>query len=186
MRRQTVPPEAVRGSLISDHPHPRPLFRRLTAALLGLGIAGAILGLAGLLTLGLGYGLPLLVLSVPFLAALLVPLIQLAVMHPHVTVYEGGLWLRPMLGPEAWVAWDNIARLADHTLIRRGQARARDREHFGQLVVVEQGLPPVFLAVGWMAGLGWRTRAFGISTHSHTDYESLRRTIVRQTRQRQS
>jgi hypothetical protein len=158
--------------------------RRLTAVALAVGIGGALLGIAGLLALGLGYGLPLLLLSVPFLAALLMPLLQLAVMHPQVTVYENGLWLRPMLGPGVWLPWDTLARLADHTLIRRGQPRPRDREHFGQLVVVERGLPPVFLAVGWMAGLGWRTRAFGISTHSHVDYEVLRRAIARGMRQR--
>lgn len=184
MRRRTLPPQAVCGALISDHPHPRPLLRRLTALALAAGIGGAVLGIAGLLMLGVGYGLPLLLLSVPFLAALLVPLLQLAVMHPQVTVYEGGLWLRPMLGRAIWLAWDDIARLADHTLIRRGQPRPRDREHFGQLVVVERGLPPVFLTVGWMAGLGWRVRAFGISTHSHTDYETLRQAIARGVRQR--
>ncbi|MGQ9851351.1 MAG: hypothetical protein ACUVSU_14995 [Aggregatilineaceae bacterium] len=184
MRWPTLPPETVRGALVSDHPHPRPLLRRLTAALLGLGIAAALPGIVGLLALGIGYGLPLLVLSVPFLVALLVPLLQLAVMHPRVTVYEHGLWLRPMLGPGIWLPWDSIVRLVDHTLIRRGQPRPRDREHFGQLVIVEGGLPPVFLAVGWMAGLGWRTRAFGISTHSHADYEALRRALVRRARQR--
>lgn len=181
---QTLPSEAVRGPLISDHPHPRPALRRLIALALAAGIGGALLGIAGLLALGLGYGLPLLVLCVPFLAALLVPLVQLAVMHPQVTVYEKGLWLRPMLGRGIWVPWDNLSRLTDHTLIRRGQPRPRDREHFGQLIVVERGLPLYFLAVGWMAGLGWRTRAFGISTHSHTDYEALRRAIVRGMRQR--
>ncbi len=184
MHRQTLPSETVRGPMISDHPHPRPALRRLTAAALAMGIGGALLGIAGLLVLGVGYGLPLLVLCVPFLAALLVPLVQLAVMHPQVTVYENGLWLRPMLGAGIWLPWDRLSCLTDHTLIRRGQPRPRDREHFGQLIIVERGLPPVFLAVGWMAGLGWRTRAFGISTHSHADYEALRRAIVRGIRQR--
>ncbi len=184
MHGQTLPSEAVRGTMISDHPQPRPALRRLTAVALAVGIGGALLGIVGLLALGLGYGLPLLVLCVPFLATLLVPLVQLAVMHPQVTVYENGLWLRPMLGPGIWLPWDSLNRLTDHTLIRRGQARPRDREHFGQLIVVKRGLPPYFLAVGWLAGLGWRTRAFGISTHSHADYEALRRAIVRGMQQR--
>jgi len=171
--------DAARGALLSDHPHPRPALRRITAVLVALGIAGALAGIVGLLVLGFGYGLPLLVLSVPFLAALIVPLLQLAVLHPRVTVYERGVWLQPLLGRGVWIAWEDIARVADHTLIRRGQARSRDREHFGQLIVVERGLPPVFMVIGLMAGLGWRTRAFGISTHSHVEYEALRRAIVR-------
>ncbi len=173
------PDDPARGALLSDHPHPRPALRRITAALVGLGIASALAGIAGLLALGFGYGLPLLVLSVPFLAALVVPLLQLAVLHPCVTVYERGVWLQPLLGRSVWIPWADIARVAEHTLIRRGQARRRDREHFGQLIVVERGLPPIFMVVGLMAGLGWRTRAFGVSTHSHVEYEKLRRAIVR-------
>ncbi|MEB2287424.1 MAG: hypothetical protein OZ934_04875 [Anaerolineae bacterium] len=173
------PDDPARGALLSDHPHPRPALRRITAVLIALGIAGALVGIVGLLVLGFGYGLPLLVLSVPFLIALVVPLLQLAVLHPRVTVYERGVWLQPLLGRGRWIAWEDIARVAEHTLIRRGQARRRDREHFGQLIVVERGLPPVFMIVGLMAGLGWRARAFGISTHSHVEYEALRRAIVR-------
>lgn len=173
------PDDPACGALLSDHPHPRPALRRITAVLVALGIAGALLGMMGLLVLGFGYGLPLLVLSVPFLAALIVPLLQLAVLHPRVTVYERGVWLQPLLGHGVWIAWEDITRIAEHTLIRRGQARGRDREHFGQLIVVERGLPPVFMVVGLMAGLGWRTRAFGISTHSHVEYEALRQAIVR-------
>ncbi len=173
------PDDPAHGTLLSDHPHPRPALRRVTAMLVALGIAGALVGIVGLLVLGFGYGLPLLVLSVPFLAALVVPLLQLAVLHPRATVYERGVWLQPLLGRGVWIPWANIARIADHTLIRRGQARSRDREHFGQLIVVGRGLPPIFMVVGLMAGLGWRTRAFGISTHSHVEYEKLRRAIVR-------
>ena len=175
--------DTARGALLSDHPHPRPALRRITAVLVALGIVGALLGIVGLLVLGFGYGLPLLVLSVPFLAALIVPLLQLAVLHPRVTVYERGVWIQPLLGRGVWIPWASIARVAEHTLIRRGQARGRDREHFGQLIVVERGLPPVFMVVGLMAGLGWQTRAFSISTHSHVEYETLRRAIVRGARQ---
>jgi len=105
-----------------------------------------------------------------------VPLLLLTVLHPHVTVYERGLWIKPLLWPGCWIAWDGIARVADHTLIRRGKTREHEKEHFGQLIVVDHGLPPVFLVVGIMAGLGW-ARAFGISTHSHADYNALRSAI---------
>jgi hypothetical protein len=171
----------TRGALINTHRHPRPALRRLTAALVTLGIAGDVLGVAGLLVLGFGYALPLLPLMAIFLAVLLVPLIQLAVMHPAVAVYERGLALQPLVGPRVWLPWDAIRRVEDHTLIRRGKMRDRDQEHFGQLIVAD-GLPWPFAVIGLAAGLGWRTRAFGISTYSHTDYAALRSAIQRHKR----
>ncbi|HVO71602.1 MAG TPA: hypothetical protein VMT24_16245 [Aggregatilineaceae bacterium] len=172
----TQPPDDTRGALISDHPHPRPFLRRITALLAALGLAGDILGVAGLLVLGVGYRLPLLPVMALFLATLLAPLLLLTVLHPRVTVYERRLWIKPLLWPGCWIAWDGIARMADHTLIRRGKTKEHEKEHFGQLIVVDQGLPPIFLVVGIMAGLGW-VRAFGISTHSHMDYNALRSAI---------
>jgi len=172
------------GALISDHPHPRPALRRITSILVMLGIAGDIAGVVGLLVLGIGYALPLLPLMAIFLAVLLVPLIQLAVMHPAITVYERGLWLQPMIGRGVWLPWDTVTRVEDHTLIHRGKSRDRDREYFGHLIVADQGLPWPFAAVGLMAGFGWRTRTFGISTHSHTDYNTLRSAIQRHKRRR--
>jgi hypothetical protein len=172
----THPPDDPRGAPISDHPHPRPILRWITALLAALGLAGDILGVAGLLALSIGYRLPLLALMALFLATLLFPLLLLTVLHPRVTVFERGLWVRPLLWPGCWIAWDGIARMDDHTLIRRGKTKEREKEHFGQLIVVDHGLSPVFLVVGIMAGLGW-VRAFGISTHSHVDYNTLRNAI---------
>jgi len=77
-----------------------------------------------------------------------------------------------------WVPWAAIASIEDHTLIRRGQQRDRDTEHFGQIIVVDGALPPLYAIVGMMAGLG-RARAFGISTYSHTDYPRLLNAIQR-------
>lgn len=169
--------EPAWGERLSDHPHPRPFLRRLTALLLALGIAGAVAGVVGLVALGVGYGLPLLPLGAIFLAALIVPLVQLTALHPRVTVYEGGLWVKPLLWRGCWVAWDAIDRLETHTLIRRGTTKAGQREFKGELVVVRRGLSWPFASVGFMAGLGWRTRAFGIAAHSHVDYARLRRAI---------
>lgn len=174
----------ARGALISTHPHPRPALRHVTAVLIRLGITGDIVGVAGLLALGIGYALPLLPLMALVLAGLLVPLIQVAVMHPAIAVYERGLWLQPMVGRGVWLPWDAVARVEDHTLIHRGTSRDRDREHFGHLIVTDRGLPWPFAAVGLMAGFGWRTRAFGISTHSHTEYAALRSAIQRHKRRR--
>ncbi len=129
--------------------------------------------------LGIGYGLPLLPLSAVFLAAMLVPLIQLAALHPRVTVYERGLWVKPMLWRGCWIAWDAVDRFEDHTLIRRGTTKAGQKPLRGELVVIKRGLSWPFAVVGLMAGLGWRTRVFGIAAHSHVDYPGLRSAIKR-------
>lgn len=170
---------AARGARIAEHPHPQPTLRRITAGLIALGLAGDALGVIGLLLLAVIYTLPLLGLMALILAGLSVPLIQLAIMHPRVTVYERGLWLEPLLWRGVWVPWAAIRRLEDHTLIRRGKEKDRQTEHFGQLIVVEGALPRVFAVVGGMAGSGWGTRAFGISTHSHVEYAALLKTIRR-------
>jgi hypothetical protein len=171
-----------RGALISDHPHPRPALRGLTAILLIAGLVGDVAGVIGLLAMSVIWGMPLLPLMAFFLA-LCLPLILLAVMHPRVTVYERGLWLQPLIGRGSWLTWDAITRIAAHTLIQRGVTKENQQEHFGQLIVVEHGLAWPYLVVGIMAGLG-RVRAFGISTHGQRDYAALHRTIKRYTRLR--
>ncbi len=174
-----LPAPAERGALLSEHPHPRPRLRRLVGWLLALGLGGVVFGALGLLALGVGYGMPLLVLATPFLVVLGVPLVQLAVMHPHIRVYERGLWLKPLLWPPSWVAWEAIRSVETHTLIRRGTSKKGQREHFGQLVVVEGALPWPYRTVAGMGGLGWKKHAFGISTYGHTDYKTLLNAIQR-------
>lgn len=170
-----------RGALISDHPRPRPALRGLTAILVTAGLIGEVAGVIGLLALSVIIGLPLLPLMAFFLAMLCPPLVLLAVLHPRVTVYENGLWIKPLIGRGSWVTWDAVTRIADHTLIQRGVMKERQQEHFGQLIVVNSGLAWPYLVVGIMGGLG-RVRAFGISTHGQRDYEGLHRTIKRHLR----
>jgi hypothetical protein len=171
----------ARGAVVSDHPHPRPALHSFTAILVAAGLAGNAFGVIGLLALSTGYRLPLLPLAAFFLAMLFPPLLLLTVLHPRVTVYENGLWIKPLLWRGCWVTWEAAARVEDHTLIQRGTSKERQHEHFGQLIVVDEGLTWPFLVVGIMAGLG-RVRAFGISTHAHTGYQELRRAIMREVR----
>ena len=175
-----------RGALVADYAHPRPAQRRVSGWLLRVMLAGALFGVFGLVLVGVLLGLGLLPIMALFLAVLILPLLQLAVLHPLVSVYERGLWLQPLLGDPVWVPWDAITRLEPHTLIHRGPRTARDQDHDGRLVVVEHGLPRAFAVVGLMAGLGWRARAFGISTHSQTDYADLLKTIRQRTGKRAS
>ena len=163
----------TRGAQLSDHPHPQPLIRRLTGVVVTVGIVADIAGVVGLLLVGIVYAMPLMPVIALFLAGMLIPLLQLAIMHPAITVYENGLWLQPLLIRGVWIPWEAVVKVADHTLIRRGTEKNRQREHFGQLVIVDGGLPRVYAVIGGLAGYGWRTRAFGISTHSHTDYKAL-------------
>ncbi len=171
----------TRGALLSDHPHPRPLLRRITGMLVAGGIIATIIGVIGLLLLGLVYALPLMPVMALFLAGLLIPLLQLVIMHPHVSVYENGLWLQPLLMRGIWIPWAAVINVADHTLIWRGTEKDRQREHVGQLIIVDRGLPRVYALIGGLAGYGW-TRAFGISTHSHTEYTALLNAIQKHKR----
>jgi len=168
--------ETPRGALISHHPHPRPTLRRITAELVAVGLIGDAFGVLSLLVLGIALRLPLMPLAAFFLAMLAVPLLQLTVLHPHITVYEYGLWIKPLLWPGRWIGWEAVSRIENHTLIQHGKRTRWEQEHDGRLIVVNQGLPRLFEIVGIMAGLG-RVRAFGISTHSHTNYPALLNSI---------
>lgn len=160
------------GARRSEHAHPRPALRRITGWAVGAGLIGIALGVGGLLALGIGYRLPLMPLAAIFLALLAVPLLLLSVLHPHVTVYERGLWIKPLLWRGSWVPWEAITGLHEHTLIQREKRTRWDRAREGRIITVDQALPPVYAVVGVMAGLGW-ARGFGIASHSHQDYAGL-------------
>ena len=170
--------EQTTGARLSEHAHPRPALRRVTGWLVGAGLIGIAAGVAGLLALAIGYRLPLLPLAAIFLAALALPLLQLSTLHPAITVYERGLWLKPLLWRGSWIPWGALTGLHDHTLIQRGKRTRWDQAREGHLITVEGALPPVYAVVGRMAGLGGR-RAFGITAHSHTDYAALLSVIKR-------
>ncbi|MEL7674931.1 MAG: hypothetical protein AAGU78_14420 [Chloroflexota bacterium] len=176
----THPPEpsSDTGARLSDHPHPQPGLRRVTGWLVAAGLLGIAAGVAGLLALAIGYRLPLLPLAAVFLGALAAPLLLLSMLHPQVTVYERGLWLKPLIWRASWVPWGALAGLHDHTLIQRGKRTRWDRARDGHLITVAGALPPVYAVVGLMAGLGAR-RAFGVATHSHRDYPALLSAIRR-------
>lgn len=170
--------DTERGAWVADHPYPRPALRRLTGLVVTAGLAAAAFGVIGLVVVGVALGLPLLPVMALFLAVLIVPLLLLTVLHPAITVYERGLWLQPLVWRGVWLPWEAITRLEDHTLIRRGKEKDRHVEHFGKLIVVDDGLPRVYVVVGIMAGLG-TARAFGISTLGHADYKALLNAIQR-------
>jgi len=165
-------PSPQTGARLSDHPHPQPGLRRVTGWLIAAGLLGIAVGVAGLLALAIGYRLPLLPLAAIFLATLTVPLLLLSVLHPQVTVYEQGLWLKPLIWRGSWVPWSALTGLHDHTLIQRGQRTRWDRARDGHLITVAGALPLVYVVVSVMGGLGVR-RAFGVATHSHRDYPAL-------------
>jgi hypothetical protein len=161
----------VRGALISDHPYPRPALRQVTGWLVALGLIGDAFAVIGLL-------IPLLPLMAIIMAVLDAPLLLLTVLHPHITVYENGLWLKPLLWHGSWLPWEALSRMEDHTLIQRGQQTRRQTPREGRLIVVDRGLPRLYEIVGIMAGLG-RVRAFGIASPAHQDYPALFNAIQR-------
>lgn len=164
--------------MISSHPHPKPRYRHLVGWLAGAGLMGVVVGTVGLLVVGIGYGLPLMVLMVPFLWGTGAPLLLLTSLHPVITVEEDGLCLKPLFFPASFVSWETIIEMTDHRLLkpldntRRGRQRKPVK---GQMLLVER-LPFHYRVVGAFAGYGFRP-VFAISDRTHTDYEKLRREI---------
>jgi hypothetical protein len=168
---------------ISSHPRLNPGRQRFAGCMARLGLLGAGLGVVGLLAVGIGYGLPLLILMIPFLIGLSVPLLTLTSLHPAITIEDGGLRLTPLVWKSSFVGWQDVERLTTHTLLKpappeRYQRRRKGAAvHSGHMLVARRGaLPWHYCVVGVMAGFGWRP-VFAVSNQTHTEYEKLHREL---------
>ncbi|NDJ85479.1 MAG: hypothetical protein GYB66_06305 [Chloroflexi bacterium] len=165
---------------ISNHPHPRQRLQRLIGCFTVSGMLLTVLGVAGLLVLGIGYGLFLMVLMVPFLLGLALPLFLLTSLHPSIAVEEGGLRLRPLVFAETYVAWDKIEAMTPHTLVKPPPpSKLRRKAQTGVMFVARPGaLPAHYRVVGMLSGHGFKP-VFAISDRTHQDYEHLKQQIER-------
>ncbi len=171
-------------SIFSNHPHPHPLLRRVVGWIALAGIIGIVFGAIGLLIIGLIYGLPLMVLMIPFLLGMMIPLIILTAIHPEITVQDEGVHIKPLIWKSRLVAWEQLTALADHSLMKppppsRQQKLTGRPVVKGQMILVEKGaLGWPFRVVGFAAGHG-TTPVFAISSKTHRDYDQLYQALKR-------
>lgn len=167
---------------ISNHPHPNASTQRVVGCFAGLGIIFSGVGSLGLLIAGIAFGLPLLVIMIPFLIGLSLPLFQLTSLHPTITVEENGLRLNPLVFPSSFVAWDDLAEIREHTLIKppapsKIQKYTKREPHQGEMILAKIGkLPFHYRIVGLMSGQGFKP-TFAISNRTHIEYKILRSEI---------
>lgn len=163
-------------SILSRHPTPR--LRQIVGGLALLGMVGIIFGAGGLLIIGLFYGLPCLILMIPFLLGMIFPLVVLTALHPEITVREEGLQLKPLIWKASEVGWENLVALTDHSLLPapppdRQFRLIKKRPAVGSMIIAKQGtLAWPYRLVGCAAGHGLNP-IFAISNKTHTNYEAL-------------
>lgn len=173
------------AQIISQHRSPHPRLRWITARLLALGlivmgsavvlqivlaIVLAVSGLPGWLFLGTAF----------FTAVLTIPLLMGTVIHPEVSITREGILVQPMIWRSQLVDWDAIQGTAPHPLIFNDEGtgqllygkRYHPREGLIILVRKKGGLSPLYRLLAGIAGSG-HLSAFGISSTTHTDYETL-------------
>ncbi|MCU0514620.1 MAG: PH domain-containing protein [Anaerolineae bacterium] len=164
----------------SRYAHPSPLLYRVQqVAVLAL-LAALLVAAALQLLLALLLSSILFALMSVGLVLLAAPVLMLRVVSPPVDVEADGLRLRPLFGRERVIAWGDILRVRDYTLLpqpdqererRALQGRKNYRPAQGKMLVV-RGLPPVYRIAGFFAG----ERAqpiIALTTRTHTDYERL-------------
>jgi hypothetical protein len=106
------------------------------------------------------------------------------VLHPEISVHDEGLTVQPMLWKAQFVRWGTITGIVSHPLVYNDEAMGRvlhgknyrPREGVVITVKAESGLWPIYRLVGNLAGAG-NTRAFALSSTTHTNYHELVETI---------
>lgn len=152
----------------------------LTLALIIAILSGAL----GLLIVGLMYGLPLMLLMIPFLMGMVFPLIVFTAIHPEITLQDEGVHIKPLVWKSRLVAWEQLTALTDHALMKppppaRQQKLTRRPVTKGHMILVQKGaLGWPFRVVGFAAGHG-TTPVFAISSKTHRDYDQLYQTLKR-------
>ncbi|MCB9438252.1 MAG: hypothetical protein H6673_14850 [Anaerolineales bacterium] len=164
---------------ISSHPHLNPTRQRLLGVLLRVAFVAIAAAILGMLVLGIGYGLFLMIVMIPFLLALSSSLLLLACLHPSIEVHEGGLTIKPLVFKKQQVAWEAIEEMVNHSLMKpvppKHQNKAKTPK--GQMLLIERGaLPWPYRIVGLLAGHGYRP-VIAIGSWTHRDYDTLRRTL---------
>lgn len=170
---------------ISNHPHPKASTQRIVGCFAGVGLTCMVVGSLGLLIAGMVYGLPLLIIMIPFLIGLSLPLFLLTSLHPAIIVEENGLRLNPLVFPSSFVAWDDLLQITEHTLIKppapsKIQKYIKKEPHEGEMILAKIGaLPFHYRVVGLMSSQGFKP-TFAISNRTHVDYKILRSKIKKQ------
>jgi hypothetical protein len=185
IRHGAVPLELslLKANVISIHRHPRPLLHTITRLAVAMGLSAVVLSIPLQLILAFTIA-PLLLGTSVFTILLTVPLLILSVLHPEIRVTETGLRLMPMLWRAQSIGWETLSTLTDHPLIYEDPVLSRHlygkqyRLREGKVIVLSRDAPVLWMyrLLGLFSGVGL-TPAFGISSTTHTDYESLLQTI---------
>jgi hypothetical protein len=168
--------------------HPKPLQYQLEqwGALLLLGLM--LLAFLGLLWLAFAIPAPLFVVMALLLIVLAAPVMMLLVVSTSVKIEDAGLRIFPRFGREAFIAWEDVQRVAAYPLLPGANqevlrqalvGRKNYREAEGIMLIIPK-LPAPYRIAGFFAGQnGAPILAF--SNRSHSDYYALKAAIEEKT-----
>lgn len=173
--------------MISNHPHPQATLHRWFGRLAVFGIVLAVLSAIGMVIVAFGLGAGLVIVMIPFLLGLTLPLWMLIALYPAVEVREDGLVLQPNGLRANHVAWDDVLEMTEHTLLKPPPpSKLKRTAHAGEMILVRKGaLPFYYRIISMIAGYDG-VPVFAISNRTHTNYDTLKRTLKKQIPKRKS
>lgn len=170
---------------ISNHPHVYPSRRKIAGLFARLIMGFSLFAVVGFMLVAVFTRLPLFVLGIPFVLGLNIPMLLLTSLHPSVSVLEDGLMVEPLVWRGQFLAWSDIAYITNHHLLpppapERQILKSNRPPQEGLMVVAVSGkMAWHYRFVGLMAGEGLMP-VFGVTNHTHEDYNTLRDTLKRE------
>lgn len=164
----------------TTHPHPNPSLYRVQQYGGALLLAVMLLTVPLQVVIALGADAGLFILTAGLTLLLTMPVIMLLTVSPPVTVSKDGLTLKPLIGPERLIAWQDVVAVKDYTLLpqpdqemeRRALQGKRNYQAAQGKMLVVRGLPFYYRCAGFFAGEGGQP-LIALTNRTHTGYDQL-------------
>lgn len=160
--------------------HPKPTLNRLAHYIVALLLIPLWLTIPAQLVLTLLLPGGIMLVSALLTLLLSLPLLLFLFATPEVSLSEGGIEVRPVVGRAHLLPWKSVRAIKDYPLLPRPDqeterralmGRRKYRAAAGKMLLVE-GLPFQYRAAGFFSGEGWRP-VIALTNRTHTDYEAL-------------
>ncbi len=172
---------------VSTHTHPSPGKDRLTQyGAVGLALLMLLCVPALLLLTLLGAPGGFFVLAAMVIVLLTPPVLMVTAVTPAVTVGDDGVTLQPLIWRDRHIPWDAVTAVKVYPLLPPESSEVNRRNFVGRrnytvsegIMLIVPSLPLQYRIVGFFAGEPGRG-VVALTNRTHTDYNPLKRVVVR-------